>query len=55
MKWVLVRSLHGGYFILDRKQWNEMRRIEPYNSSVVVAESNDRADLEKFRNLTKED
>lgn len=55
MKWVLVRTEHGGYFILDRKEWNEMRRIEPYNKSVVVAEDNVRVKLEKFRDLTKED
>lgn len=55
MKWILVRSLHGGYFILMRDAWDGLRNAEPYNSSVVVAESNDRADLEKFRDLTKED
>lgn len=54
--WVLVRSpVSGDLFILRRGILSLHSELgSPYKDSEVVAESDDRAELERFRNLTEE-
>jgi hypothetical protein len=58
MKFVLVRSRLGSLYVLQRKEWeiyNAQSRQFDGVESVLVAESNDRDELVRFRDLTKEE
>ena len=55
MKWVLVRTLGGDLFVLERKTLAEMLRLgHPYDKRVILAESDDRDELVRFKELTQE-
>ena len=55
-KWVLVRhSITGELFVLDWGYWNDLKVRHPaYNHASEVATSNNRDELERFKDLTKE-
>ncbi len=58
MKWVLVRSRLGTLYVLKRKEWeiyNAQCRQMGEAESVLIAESNDRDELVRFRDLTREE
>ncbi len=57
MKWVLVRSRLGSLFVIEKEHWvvynaqcKQMGEVE----SVLIAESSDRDELVRFKELTKE-
>lgn len=57
MKWVLVRSSIGSLWVLQRREWEVYAaQANHYGEipSVLVAESNDRDELVRFRKLTEE-
>ena len=57
MKFVLVRSRLGTLYVLQRKEWeiyNAQSKQFDGVESVLVAESSDRDELVRFRDLTKE-
>jgi hypothetical protein len=53
VKWVLIRPLHGPWFILTKKDWEGISRAQTFWDE-VLAESDDKTELERFRDLTKE-
>jgi hypothetical protein len=57
MKFVLVRSRLGTLYVLQRKEWeiyNAQSKQFDGVESVLIAESSDRDELVRFRDLTKE-
>ena len=58
MKFVLVRSRLGTLYVLKRKEW-EVFSAQAIalgeKASELVLESDDRDELARFRNLTRED
>lgn len=58
MKWVLVRSRLGNLFVIEKEHWvvyNAQCRQMDEAESVLIAESNDRDELVRFRDLTREE
>lgn len=56
-KWVLVRSRLGNLYVLQRKEWeiyNARGKRIGGDESELVAESDDRDELVRFKELTKE-
>ena len=58
MKWVLVRSRLGTLYLLQRKEWEVFSAYAVElgeKPSELVLESDDRDELARFRNLTREE
>lgn len=56
--WVLVRSRLGSLYVLERRLWeiyNAQAMQMGEHPSTLVAESNDRDELVRFKELTQED
>ena len=58
MKWVLVRSRLGSLFVIEKEHWvvyNAQCRQMGEAESVLVAESSDRDELVRFKELAREE
>jgi hypothetical protein len=58
MKWVLVRSRLGNLFVIEKEHWvvyNAQAKQMGEAESVLIAESSDRDELVRFKELTRED
>jgi hypothetical protein len=58
MKFVLVRSNLGTLYVLPRPDWDKYQAQAKHmgaSGTELVAESNDRDELVRFRDLTKEE
>ncbi len=58
MKWVLVRSNLGTLYVLPRPDWDKYQAQAVAlgeKPSELVLESDDRDELARFRNLTREE
>ena len=53
-KYVLVRTELGHLYVLNRKWFISEQAKGVHEGAVIVAESNDMGELERFRDLTKE-
>jgi hypothetical protein len=57
VKWVLVRSRIGNLYVLQRREWEVYAAQDKHygeHPSTLVAESNDRDELVRFKQLTEE-
>lgn len=55
-KWVLVRATKSGaLFVVEREWFKEVERSGSHKGAEIVASSNDRDELMRFKDLTQED
>ena len=55
-EWVLIRTLSGDLFVLKSYAIEAHDRLgHPYDKRVILAESDDREELVRFKHLTEED
>lgn len=56
-KWVMVRTLSGALFVIERAmQEHHVRMLgDPYDKHIIVADSDDRAELVMLRDLAEVD
>lgn len=57
-KWVLVRGRLGTLYVLERKEWeiyNAQSKRMGGGVTEMLAESNDRDELVRFKKLTREE